>query len=198
MGAKAVAIRPTLQTKPSDMRHFLLTTATVCCLSVTAAGAAERYGEWVLEQARSFVLTLSFKQSATLNNRNATSELAFACDQRDKSKIIGVVLIPFDGMFKNHQDRVPVAIQKGADEYDPFDIMQKWKNGTEYIFLESQNDVDELAAFLKANETTGAKSVHFFFPNDPDITDPEVSNHIVISVSGFSDGFTAFQTGCSR
>src|SRR5215831_18204650 len=67
-----------------------------------------------------------------------------------------------------------------------------------YIFLESQNDVDELAAFLKANETAGAKTVHFFFPNDPDITDPEVSNHIVISVSGFSDGFTAFQTGCSR
>ena len=57
------------------MRHFLLYTAVVWYFSVPAATAAVRYGEWLLEQPRSFVLTLSFKQSAPLNDKIATSEL---------------------------------------------------------------------------------------------------------------------------
>ena len=127
------------------------------------ANAADRYGEWLLEQPRSSVLTLSFKQSVPLNNKIATSELGFICDQRDKSRIVGVILIPFDGTFQNQQDVISVLIQKSSDQYDPSDLLQNWKNGNDYIFLESQDDVNELASFIKANETHGVKSVHFFF-----------------------------------
>ena len=128
------------------MRRFLLCTALVLCFSVVAANAADRYGEWLLEQPRSSVLTLSFKQSVPLNNKIATSELGFICDQRDKSGIVGVILIPFDGTFQNQQDVISVLIQKSSDQYDPSDLLQNWKNGNDYIFLESQDDVNELAS----------------------------------------------------
>ena len=69
------------------MRRFLLSTALALYFSVPAATAADRYGEWLLEQPRSFVLTLTFKQSVPLNDKIATSELGFVCDQRDKSRL---------------------------------------------------------------------------------------------------------------
>jgi hypothetical protein len=61
---------------------------------------------------------------------------------------------------------VPVLIQKNADQYAPSDLLQNWRNGIEYIFLEATYDVDQLATFMKTNEMDGAKSVHFVFPND--------------------------------
>jgi hypothetical protein len=175
----------------------LVYTAFALCFSVLAATAADRYGEWLLEQPRSSVLTLSFKQSVPLNNKIATSELGFICDQRDKLKSVGVILIPTDGTFENKQHVIPVLIQKRSDQYDPSDLLQKWKNGTEYIFLESQDDVGDLVSFLKINETGGVKSVHFFFRNDLD-GGSQISNHIAINVSGFSDGFRAFEMACDR
>ena len=63
--------------------------------------------------------------------------------------------------IENDQDVIPVLIQKNADRYDPSDLLQNWKNGTEYIFVESKDGVDELASFMKANEMEGAQSVHF-------------------------------------
>jgi hypothetical protein len=175
------------------MRRFLLYTALALYFSVPSATAADRYGVWLLEQPRSAVFTLSFKQSVPLNDKVATSELGFICDQREK--FLGVILIPFDGTFRNQQDVIPVWIQQ-SDQYDPFNLLQKWKNGTDYIFLESQDDVDELALFLKAEEIDSEKSIHFFFPNDGD-AGPQNPNHIVVDVSGFSDGFSAFQTACA-
>jgi hypothetical protein len=175
----------------------LVYTASALYFSVLAEAAADRYGGWLLEQPRSSVLTLSSKQSVPLNNKIATSELGFICDQRDKSGIVGVIFIPFDGTFENKQDVSPVLVQKRSDQYDPSDFVQKWKNETEYIFSESKVDVDELASFLKANESGGVKSAHFFFPNDLD-AGSQISNHIAINVSGFSDGFRAFQTGCAQ
>ena len=179
------------------MRHFLLYTAVVWYFSVPAATAAVRYGEWLLEQPRSFVLTLSFKQSVPLNDKIATSELGFICDQRDKSNVVGVILIPVDGTFENRQRIIPVLIQKNKDRYDPSDLVQHWNNGTEYIFLESNDDADKLASFLKANEADGVKSVHFFFPNDSD-AGPQIANHVVVDVSRFSDGFAAFKMACDK
>jgi hypothetical protein len=76
-------------------------------------------------------------------------------------------------------------------------LLQKWKNGTEYIFLESQDDGGDLVSFLKINETGGVKSVHCFFRNDLD-GGSQISNHIAINVSGFSDGFRAFEMACDR
>jgi hypothetical protein len=156
------------------MRHFLLYMAVVWYFSVPAATADVRYGEWLLEQPRSSVLTLSFKQLEPLDYKIATSELGFICDQNDKS--IGVILIPVDGTFENRQRIIPVLIQKNKDRYDPSDLVQHWNNGTEYIFLDSNDDADKLASFLKANEADGVKSVHFFFPNDTD-TGSQIANH---------------------
>jgi hypothetical protein len=178
------------------MCRFLLCTAIALYFSVLGAAAADRYGEWLLEQPRSSVLTLSFKQSVPLNNKIATSELGFICDQRDKSKNVAVILIPFDGTFENKRGAVPVSIQKSADQFDSSDLSQKWANGTEYIYSESEDDVDEFASFLKTNDANGVKSVHFFFPNDVG-SGPQISNHIAINVSGFSDGFGAFQMRCA-
>ena len=178
------------------MFRFLFYPALALNFCVFGANAAERYGEWLLEQPRSSVVALSFKQSAPLDDKMATSELGFICDQRDNSKNIAVILIPLDGTFKNERGAIPVLIQKNSDQFDSSDLSQKWKNGTEYIYSESEADVDELASFLKASETNGVKSVHFFFPNDLG-HGPKISSHLAINVSGFSDGLGAFQTACN-
>lgn len=92
---------------------------------------------------------------------------------------------------------IPVLIQKNADQYvGPSDLLQKWENGVEYIFLEAKVDVDELASFMKANEMDGAKSVHFVFANSPP-EGPQPSNHIAINLLGFSNGLDAFQNACA-
>ena len=180
----------------ASMRRFVLYTALALYFSAHSATAADRFGEWLLEQPRSFVLTLSFKQSVPLNGKIATSELGFICDQRDKSNVLGVILMPVDGTFENRQRIIPVLIQKDKDRYDPSDLVQHWNNGTEYIFLDSNDDADRLASFLKANEADGVKSAHFFFPNDTD-AGSQIANHIVVDLAGFSDGFGAFQKVCA-
>ena len=60
-----------------NMRRFLPYTALALYLSVLPATAADRYGGWLLEQPRSSVFTLSFKQSVPRNGKIATSELGF-------------------------------------------------------------------------------------------------------------------------
>jgi hypothetical protein len=74
------------------MRRFLPSTAVVLYFSAPAAIAADRYGEWLLEQLRSSALTLTFKQSVSFDNKVATSELGFVCNQRETSRIVGAVL----------------------------------------------------------------------------------------------------------
>jgi hypothetical protein len=179
------------------MHRFFLCTALALHLNVTAATAKDRYGEWLLEQPRSYALTLTFKQSASLDNKIATSELGFVCDQRVNAGIVGAVLIPFDGTLEYRQNVIPVLFQKDTEQNDPSGLLQRWKNGTDYIFLESQEDVDELASFLKTNDADGVKALNIFFPHDLDAT-AQVSTHIVIGVTGFSDGFGAFQKACER
>ena len=129
--------------------------------------------------------------------RSKTLELGFICDRRKDSKSVGVILIPFDGTFQSDQEVIPVLVQKNADQHvGPSDLLQKWKNGAEYIFLEAKDDVDELASFMKANEMDGTKSVHFVFANSPP-EGPQTTNHIAINVSGFPNGFDAFQKACA-
>jgi hypothetical protein len=178
------------------MVRFFLYAALALNFSALAVTAGDRYGGWLLEQPRGSEHTLSFKQSAPGNSKIATSELGFICDQKDQSALLGAILIPADGTFENRQRIIPVLIQKDEDQYDPSDLLQHWKNGTEYIFLESNDETDKLASFIKANEADGVKSVHFFFSNDPD-QGPQTANHIVVDLAGFSDGFSAFQTACA-
>src|ERR1700722_10523791 len=178
------------------MVRFLLYTVLALNFSALAVTAAGRYGGWFLEQPRSYERTLSFKQSVQLNNKIETLELGFICDQRKHSKSVGVILIPFDGTFQNDRNVVPVLIQKNADQYEPSDLLQNWKNGVEYIFSEAKDDIDGFVSFMKADEMDGAKSVYFIFPNDTS-DGPQTSNHVAINVSGFSNGFDAFQMACA-
>jgi hypothetical protein len=178
----------------ANMRRCLLYAALILYFSGTFATAGERYGAWLLEYPRSSVVTLSSKRSVTLNNEVATSELGFVCDQGDHSRLVAV-LVPFNGNFESRRDVVPVWIRKRSDKPDPFDLLQKWKNGNEYIFLDTKDEVHELASFLEAEETDSKKSTYFYFPKDGD-ANRQNANHIVIDVSGFSDGFSTFQKTC--
>ena len=63
------------------MLRFLLYAALALNFSALAVTAAGCYGGWLLEQPRSSVRTLSFKQSIQLNNKIGTSELGFICNE---------------------------------------------------------------------------------------------------------------------
>ena len=174
------------------MSRFVLLMLYACALPATAA---EWYGEWLLEQPNGSILALSFKRSITLDNKASTSELAFVCNP--ENKYVGVILIPFEGTFKNQQVVIPVVIQKNEDQYDHSDLLQHWKNGLDYIFSESPDEPDELASYLKDREAEGVKSVHFYFPNDLDAS-TQTTNHMVVDVSGFSSGVAAFTRRCEQ
>jgi len=177
------------------MRNCPLYAALMLSFSVTFATAGERYGAWLLEYPRSSVITLSFKRSVTLKNEVAKSELGFVCELGDRSRFVAI-LVPFDGTFENWPDIVPVLIRKRSDKLGPFDLLQKWKNGNEYMFLDTNDEVHELASFLKTEETDSEKATDFYFPKGAD-TGLQSANHIVIDLSGFSDGFSTFQKACA-
>ena len=73
--------------------------------------------------------------------------------------------------------------------------MQRWENGTGYIFLESPDEQEELATYLKDREADGVKSVHFYFPNDL-VASTKATEHIVIDLAGFSVAVAAFANRC--
>ena len=72
--------------------------------------------------------------------------------------------MPFDGTFENQQDPIPVSIQEKAEEFGPSDILQKWKNGSEFLFSDVKDDVADLIALLNEKDSESDKSVHFYFP----------------------------------
>ena len=88
-------------------------------------------------------------------------------------------------------------IQKTEEQSDASDLMQRWENGPSYIFLESPDEQEELASYLKDREAEGVKSVHFYFPNDLDAS-TQTTNHMVVDVSGFSSGVAAFTSRCEQ
>ncbi|MFZ0581873.1 MAG: hypothetical protein WAM23_12130 [Candidatus Acidiferrales bacterium] len=175
------------------MRRLGLYAALALCVSGIPATAGERFGQWSLEQPGDFLFALSFKRSISFDDRTATSELAFVCNQEEK--YVAVLLIPLDGPFKNRQNSIPVVIQKIEDQSDPSDLMQRWENGSDYIFLESPDEQEQLASYLKDKEAEGLKSVHFYFPNDLDAS-TQTTNHMVIDLAGFSAGVAAFANRC--
>ena len=156
---------------------------------MSASQAAERFGQWSLEQPNDFVFALSFKRATLFDDRTAASQLAFVCNQEER--YVAVLLIPLDGTFTSRHEVIPVAIQKMGEQSDSSDLMQRWENGADYIFLESPDEQEELASYLKDREAEGVKSVHFYFPNDLDAS-TQTTNHVVIDLSGFSSGVAAF------
>ena len=175
------------------MRRFGLYAALALCVYGLSATAEERFERWSLEQPGDFIFALSFKRSISFDDRTATSELAFVCNQ--EKKYVAVLLIPLDGTFKNRQNSIPVVIQKIEEQSDASDLMQRWENGSDYIFLESPDEQEELASYLKDREAEGVKSVHFYFPNDLDAS-TQTTNHMVIDLAGFSAGVAAFANRC--
>jgi hypothetical protein len=179
-----------------SMRRFgLYAAVTLCVCGVSATPAAERFGQWSLEQPEDFMFALSLKRSISPDDRTATPELAFVCNQENKD--VAVLLIPLDGTFTSRHETIPVAIQKVEEQSDQSDLMQRWENGPGYIFLESPDEQEELATYLKDREAEGVKSVHFYFPNDLD-AGTQTTNHIIIELAGFSDGVAAFTNRCEQ
>jgi hypothetical protein len=175
------------------MRRFGLYAALALCIYGLPATAEERFERWSLEQPGDFIFALSFKRSISFDDRTATSELAFVCNQEEK--YVAVLLIPLDGTFKSRQRTISVTIQKTEEQSDASDLMQRWENGPGYISLESPDEQEELASYLKDRETEGLKSIHFYFPNDLD-TSTQTTNHMVIDLAGFSAGVAAFANRC--
>jgi hypothetical protein len=172
---------------------YAAVTLSVCGLSATAA--AERFGQWSLEQPGDFIFALSSKRVISFDDRTATSELAFVCNQENKH--VAVLLIPLDGTFTSRHKATLVTIQKIADHSGPSDLMQRWENGPGYILLESPEEQEELASYLKDREAEGVKSIHFYFPNDLDASQQTI-NHMVVDVAGFSSGVAAFTSRCEQ
>ena len=88
-------------------------------------------------------------------------------------------------------------IQKTEEQSDASDLMQRWENGPDYIFLESPDEQEELASYLNDREAEGVKSVHFYFPNDLDAS-TQTTNHMDIDLAGFSGGVAAFTKRCEQ
>jgi hypothetical protein len=176
------------------MRRLGLYAALALCVYGLPATAGERFGQWSLEQPGDFVFALSFKRSLSFDDRTATSELAFVCNQ--ENKYVAVLLIPLDGTFKNRQTSILVVVQKTEVQSDTSDLMQRWENGPGYIFLEAPDEQEELASYLKDKEAEGVKSIHFYFPND--LAAGTTTNHMVVDLAGFSGGVAAFTKRCEE
>ena len=91
---------------------------------------------------------------------------------------------------------VVVLIHKGSHYTSP-NLSQTWQNAHDYLFLDSQDEIDALIGYLKTNEANGEKSAFLSFSGDL-FGWPAMLNVVTIDVSGFSDGFAAFQTACSN
>ena len=186
---------PSLRTESMRRRFGLYAAFSLCVFGIPATAASERFERWSLEQPGDFILALSFKRSISFDDRTATSELAFVCNQEEK--YVAVLLIPLDRTFTSRHKATPVSIQKIEDQSGPTDLMQRWEDGPGYIFLESPDDQEELASYLKDREAEGVKSVHFYFPNDLDAS-TQTTNHMVVDVAGFSSGVATFTSRCEQ
>jgi hypothetical protein len=91
------------------------------------------------------------------------------------------VLMPLDRTSASRHKAIPVAIRKIEEKSDQSDLMQRWEKGPDYIFLESPDEQEEFATYLKDREAEGVKSVHFYFPNDLE-EGMQATNHIIIEV----------------
>ena len=63
--------------------------------------------------------------------------------------------------------------------------------------MESPDEQEELASYLKDREAEGVESVHFYFPNDLDAS-MRTTNHVVVDVAGFSSGVATFTSRCEQ
>jgi hypothetical protein len=99
-----------------------------------APSVEDNVSKWTVEHRRA-VLTLSYKQTASIDNKATTSELAFLCGQDTEFGLVGVMLVPFEGTFDGDQDPVPVLLLRQADDTGRSDLSQKWRNASDFLFF---------------------------------------------------------------
>jgi hypothetical protein len=97
------------------MRRLGLYAALALAVYGLPATAAERFGQWSLEQPGDFVFALSFKRSLSSDDRTATSELAFVCNQEEKYVVVPLIQKP--AKFASRCD----SEDRGAIRYFGFD-----------------------------------------------------------------------------
>lgn len=158
-------------------------------------GCREPICEWSVERLNHNATALSNRDTRLLGDKVLTAELGFICNRESKS--FGASLIPFEGSYKTQQHDVPVLVQKSADNITDSDLSQKWQNGFKYLFLNDQDEIGKVVTYLKTSEYNGIDFVHFFFSGDFN-RQPDVLNHVVISLSGFSEGFATLNKTCKR
>jgi hypothetical protein len=176
------------------MRGIVLYAVLWLYVGCIPATAGERYQQWLLEPQGEGIIAFSFRSNSS-EDKIATSELAFVCNQ--ESKYVGVMLMPSQGTFKNQQDIIPVAIQKSENEFDSSGLLQSWEKRSRIYLFGNAGQAGGTCIVLIARENDRAKTVHFYFPNDLDARTP-TTNHIVIDLSGFSAGLEAFKTQCEQ
>src|SRR6476620_4620490 len=123
------------------MRCLRMYAMVAWCTFCIPATAGEHFGQWSLEQHGDFIFALSFKRSLSSDDRTATSELAFVCNQEER--YVAVLLKPLDGTFENSPNSISIAIQKSEEQFDTKDLVQVWQNGPDYLFLESWDDEEQ-------------------------------------------------------
>jgi hypothetical protein len=104
------------------MRRLGLYAALALYIFGIPATAGEPFGQWSLEQPGDFIFALSFKRSISADDRTATSELTFVCNQEEK--YAAVLLIPLDGTFRNRENLIPVVIRKIDEHSDASNLMR--------------------------------------------------------------------------
>ena len=92
------------------MGRFGLYAALAPCICGLPTTAEERFERWSLEQPGNFIFALSFKRPISFDDRTATSELAFVCNQEEK--YVAVLLIPLDGTFADNAEPISLALQE--------------------------------------------------------------------------------------
>ena len=65
---------------------------TLCVFGIPETAASERFEQWSLEQPGDFIFALSSKRSISFDDRTATSELAFVCNQEEKYAAVLLIL----------------------------------------------------------------------------------------------------------
>src|SRR6478609_4763219 len=116
-----------------SMRLFAVYAAAILCVCGLSALAAERFGQWSLEQPNDFVFALSFKRATLFDDRTAASQLAFVCNQEKKD--VATYL----------QDREAEGV-KSVHFYFPNDL-EEGMQATNHIIIEVPGFSGGVAAF---------------------------------------------------
>jgi hypothetical protein len=87
-------------------------------------GAENESGKWAVQHRRP-ILMVAYKQTASIDNKTRTSELAFLCDENNEFGFVGAILVSFDGTFDSDQAPIPLLVLGQADDIGRSDLSQK-------------------------------------------------------------------------